>query len=68
LDYGLAIANCAQLGVDPAKLSLWEYEAILWNHNEAHRSPDDIEAPDPEKAMALLERLNADPRLTGAAA
>jgi hypothetical protein len=51
---------------DADRLSLWEYEAILWNHNEAHRSPDDIDPPDPVAATALLEKLNNDPRLTGA--
>lgn len=47
------------------KLSLWEYEAILWHWNDAHSIKDDLEAPDPEAAMALLEKINSDPRLTG---
>jgi hypothetical protein len=51
---------------DAERLSLWEYEGILYHHNEAHRSPDDIEAPDPAIAIPLLDRLNSDPRLTGA--
>lgn len=41
-----------------AQLSLWEYEALLWHWNEAHSSGEDIEAPDPEIAMAILERAN----------
>lgn len=45
------------------RLSLWKYEALLFNWNEAH-SRDDIEAPDPEVAMRVLELANADPRLT----
>ncbi len=45
-------------------LSLWEYEALLYHWNEAHSAGDDVEAPDPEKALALLDRINSDPRLT----
>lgn len=44
-------------------MTLWEYEAILWNHNEAHGT-DDLPPPDPEIAIPLLDRLNSDPRLT----
>ncbi len=47
-----------------AALALWEYEALLWHWNDAHSSGDDIEAPDPERAIAMLDRINADPRLT----
>lgn len=43
-------------------LSLWKYEALLWNWNEAHST--EVDAPDPEVAIPLLERINADPRLT----
>jgi hypothetical protein len=43
-------------------LSLWEYEAILHHHNEAHGGGD-VEPPVPEVAMAILERANSDPRL-----
>ena len=56
---------------DADKLSLWEYEAILWNHNEAHRPADErekgapLEPPDPKIALPLLDAINADPRLTG---
>lgn len=45
-------------------MSLYDYEAMLWNWNEAHKGADDIEPPDPEVTMARLERINADPRLT----
>jgi hypothetical protein len=39
------------MGVGPteaAKLSLWTYEALLWNWNERHRTEDDdaVEPPD----------------------
>lgn len=44
-------------------LTLWEYEGILWNHNEAHGS-DELPPPDPATAMPLLDKLNSDPRLT----
>jgi hypothetical protein len=66
-NYALALSNCAMMGISKADadaLTLWEYEGILWNYNEAHRSPDDVEPPDPEAATALLELLNNDPRLT----
>lgn len=43
-------------------LSLWEYEAILDGWNAAH-SGGDVQPPDPEVAMAILERANLDPRL-----
>lgn len=57
------------MGIPPGEaktLSLWEYEALLWNWNESHSTDGDIEPPDPEQTMALLDRINADPRLTGA--
>lgn len=46
------------------QLSLWQYEALLWHWNEAHRSADDIDPPDPEIAMAILERANMNLALT----
>ena len=46
-------------------LSLHDYEMLLWNWNENHRSDDDVDPPDPEQTMALIDRINADPRLTG---
>jgi hypothetical protein len=42
------------MGVSPAeaaKLSLWTYEALLWNWNDRHRTDDGdepVEAPDAE--------------------
>jgi hypothetical protein len=47
------------------QLSLYEYEALLWNWNEMHSPGDD--APDPETTMILIDRINADARLTGSA-
>lgn len=49
---------------DAMDLSMWEYEARLWHWNEAHKASDDVEPPDPVKAMRLLDRANSDPRLT----
>lgn len=53
------------MGVGPteaAGLDLWTYEALLYNWNEAH-STDDDDAPDPERAMRILEAAGSDPRL-----
>jgi len=47
------------------QFSIHEYEALLWNWNDAHRTSDDVDPPDPETTIALLDRINADPRLTG---
>ncbi len=44
-------------------LSMWEYEAMLHGWNEAHRSGDDVEAPDPDKTQKLIDRINLDPKL-----
>jgi hypothetical protein len=49
---------------EAAKLSLHDYEAMLWNWNEAHRGKDDIEPPDPVLTMERLAKINADRRLT----
>lgn len=50
---------------DQAKdMSLQEYEARLFHWNEAHDFNGDGDAPDPEIVMPLLDRINADPRLT----
>lgn len=46
------------------RMSLYEYEARLWHWNDAHKAGDDVEPPDPVKAMRLLELANSDPRLT----
>jgi len=45
------------------RMDLWTYEALLHQWNEAH-STDGIEAPDAERAQKLIDRINADPRLT----
>jgi hypothetical protein len=61
------LANLAMMNIPPSEaehMSLYDYEAMLWNWNEAHRSGDDIDPPDPETTMARLEKINADPRLT----
>lgn len=47
-------------------LSLYDYEAILWNWNDA-MNRDELDAPDPEVTMKLIDRINADPRMTGTA-
>ena len=50
---------------DTDDMSLWEYEGRLWHWNEAHSTDGgDLPGPDPKTAMVLLERINADPRLT----
>jgi hypothetical protein len=46
------------------RLSLPDYESILFHWNESHKGGD-VEAPDPEVALAMVDRINADPRLTG---
>lgn len=52
--------NCASR---VESMSLWEYEGLVYQWNEA-QGGSDIEAPDPEIAIPLLDRINADPRLT----
>jgi hypothetical protein len=49
-------------------LSLHDYESILWHWNDAQQSGDDPDALDAEATMKLIDAINADPRLTGAAA
>jgi hypothetical protein len=55
------------MGVSPAeaaKLSLWTYEALLWNWNERHKTDDDetepVELPSAEfvehRHLILAER------------
>jgi 16S rRNA G527 N7-methylase RsmG len=44
-------------------LSLHDYEQILHNWNEAHNTTGEMDAPDPELAMAILEKANRDERL-----
>lgn len=47
------------------QLSLWEYEALLWNWNESHSTDGDLDPPDPEMWASMRSKINADPRLTG---
>ncbi len=47
-------------------MDLWEYEALLFHWNDAHGGGEP-DLPDRETAQAILDRANADPRLTGAA-
>lgn len=52
------------MGIGPteaAGLDLWTYEALLHNWNQAQNG--DEEAPDPERAMRILEAASLDPRL-----
>jgi hypothetical protein len=48
---------------DADLLDLPTYEAMLFHWNEAHSSSDDVEAPDPEMAMAILDAANRNPAL-----
>lgn len=48
------------------QLSYYDYQALLWNWNDA-QARTDVEPPDPEMTMALLDQINSDPRLTGSA-
>lgn len=44
-------------------LSLHDYEEILHHWNEAHDTSGEVDAPDPEIAMAIIEKANRDERL-----
>lgn len=46
-----------------ANLSLWEYEALLHNWNEAHGGGDDIQPPDHELTQRLIDKINLNPDL-----
>lgn len=51
-------------GVDPSRLSLWEYQALVWNWNDRHASPDDkttdaSKLPDREQALAAIAARKA---------
>lgn len=48
---------------DARELDLWEYEAMLWHWNEAHRTGDDVEPPDPQFTQRLIDKLNSNPAL-----
>lgn len=46
-------------------MPLYDYEELLWHWNEGQSTNgDDIEAPDPAKALPMIDMVNADPRLT----
>lgn len=45
-------------------LSYYDSQAILWHWNDMH-DVGDGDAPDPELTMKLIDKINADPRLTG---
>lgn len=47
-------------------LSYYDYQALLWNWNDS-QTRTEVEPPDGETTMALLDRINSDPRLTGSA-
>lgn len=50
---------------DARNLSLWEYEAMLTEHND-RLNPDGppIDSPSPEVVRESLRRIAADPRFT----
>lgn len=48
------------------QFSLHEYEGLLWHWNDAHSVDGDGEVPDADVTMALIDRINSDPRLTAA--
>lgn len=48
-------------GLDPHRLTLWEWQAITWNWNDRH-SPDegaDKDMPDPEHVKRSLDQRKA---------
>lgn len=45
------------------QIDLPTYEAILAEWNEMHERDGEVDPPDPEFAIPLLDRINADPRL-----
>jgi hypothetical protein len=47
---------------EAAALSLYDYEELLWNWNEAHETSSGVAPPDPEKWNLVRDRLNSDPR------
>lgn len=44
-------------------MSLHEYEQRLWHWNEAHDT-EGGNLPDIDVTMSLIDKINADPRLT----
>ncbi len=53
------------MGVPPSdagRLSLWEYQGMLWHWNEAHKTddaPDAAPPPDADRVRANLAAINA---------
>lgn len=62
------MVNCAEMGVslgDARAMSLWEYEAMLTEHNARHDPKGTpVAKPAKEKVRRHLDRLAADPRFT----
>jgi hypothetical protein len=44
-------------------MSLWEYEARLWNWNDAEGGGDNIAPPDRKLTQRLIDKINSDPAL-----
>lgn len=57
--------NCAMIGAEPRRLSLYEYEALLALHNDAH-NPDgpQVAPPSREEVEQAFARLAANPKYT----
>lgn len=47
---------------DARELSFWEYDALIYNWNEAH-GEGDVEIVDPEVTQRHIDRLRARPDL-----
>lgn len=45
-----------------ARMSLWEYEALLYHWNAAHGG-DDIQPPDHELTQRLIDKISLNPDL-----
>lgn len=47
-------------------MDLWEYEALLFHWNESHGGGEPtLPKPDPMAAQRILDKANANPKLTG---
>lgn len=46
------------------RMSLWDYEALLWHWNEAHTGGSEVDPPDPDRVLPMLDRVNSNPLLT----
>lgn len=59
------LTNCAMMSCanQVEAMSLYEYEERLFHWNEAHALDGDVDAPDPEIAMAILEKIRANPAM-----